>query len=206
MSFVPLFIEMEGKKVLIVGGGKVAFRKANKLIKAGALVTLISPEFKENFVFSENLQLFKKKITQADIRKDFAFAFIATNSPLTNKEVASWCKANKILFNRVDDLDKSDFASGNQITKDKIEIGIFSSGCPIFSQYLATKIEQTIDEKDIQLLNLIKKTRKTLKECNKAPKERSKLLSIWFKPEKLSQLKQTDIKQLEEEINKCLFC
>ena len=48
MKYFPFFMELSKQSVLIVGGGEVAERKLDLLIKANANVTLISPEFTEN--------------------------------------------------------------------------------------------------------------------------------------------------------------
>lgn len=44
MDYLPIFAKLEGRACLVVGGGEVAWRKARMLIKAGASVTLVSPE------------------------------------------------------------------------------------------------------------------------------------------------------------------
>ncbi len=44
MGYYPIFVEMAGRRVLLVGGGHVALEKIGKLVDAGAEVTVVAPE------------------------------------------------------------------------------------------------------------------------------------------------------------------
>lgn len=49
MDYLPMFARLEGRPVLLVGGGEVALRKARLLLAAGARLTLVSPELEPDF-------------------------------------------------------------------------------------------------------------------------------------------------------------
>ena len=64
MALFPMFIELSGKNVLVVGGGGVALRKCEKLLPYGAVVTAVSGKFQPKFISLEGVKLFVKKVCE----------------------------------------------------------------------------------------------------------------------------------------------
>ena len=64
-SFFPLFIDINGKKVLIIGAGKVAYRKAVTLLKYGADITVITKQIKEEkFNNLKNIRIITEEFSE----------------------------------------------------------------------------------------------------------------------------------------------
>jgi siroheme synthase-like protein len=75
--FFPLFIDMSGKKVLVIGGGKIAESRIKILIGFGAEITVISPKVTEYIKSAANISLIKRKYKKGDISSLTPFLVIA---------------------------------------------------------------------------------------------------------------------------------
>jgi precorrin-2 dehydrogenase/sirohydrochlorin ferrochelatase len=101
--YYPLFINLKNKKVLIIGGGKVGSRRAKYLLKAGAIVTVISKEFNKELlkVKNRNLRLIKKKTDNKINYTNYFLIIISTNDKKINEKLTKKIK-NKTLVCRAD--------------------------------------------------------------------------------------------------------
>jgi len=99
MHYYPVNLNLSGKKCVIIGGGKIAQRKAKTIIAAGGEVFLISPGITaELFALAENKKLvwLKRPYQEGDI-EDFFLAICATNDAAINLLAAKEAKLKKIL-------------------------------------------------------------------------------------------------------------
>jgi len=104
----PMFISLEDKSVLIVGGGEVATRRARVLLDFGAVVTVISPEISGDMCeILENITW--KKETYSGIDRDYALVIAATNDRAANKQIGIDAKKFKIPVSVADAKDESTF-------------------------------------------------------------------------------------------------
>ena len=107
----PVFISLDGKKVLVIGGGEVASRRIPILLDFGALVTVISPEI------SPKLQPYLDRITwkadhysgMGETDKVYTLVIAATNDQAVNKRVGDDAKSLGILVSVADNPDESTF-------------------------------------------------------------------------------------------------
>ncbi|GAK83204.1 siroheme synthase / Precorrin-2 oxidase /sirohydrochlorin ferrochelatase [Vibrio ponticus] len=125
MQYFPMFLDLKDKEVLVVGGGEVACRKVETLIRAGAIVTIVSPAI-ENFLHAlvekgecRWVQNFYSK-EMMDAR--FIQIWATTDNPELNHQVYRDAKALNILVNVVDDQPYCDF-----ITPSIVNRGVFRS-------------------------------------------------------------------------------
>src|SRR5690606_31733971 len=80
----PLFLQLEDKRVLVVGGGSVAEKKALDLADAGAKVTVVAPEIGEALAADERITKERRGFEESDV--DGAWLVIAaTDDPITQK-------------------------------------------------------------------------------------------------------------------------
>ena len=108
MAYFPFFIDIEGKSILIVGGGNVALRKAEKILTFGAEIKVIAPDFCDGLRELENVILIQRKFKDNDIEDTFA-VISATNDRTLNEHIYRLCNERKIIVNTVDDIDKCEF-------------------------------------------------------------------------------------------------
>ena len=123
MAYFPMFVNIENKKAYVIGGGAVAKRKADVLVKFGADVTIIAREIK----FSSEHNVIK------DIYKDeyIADAFIvvaATDDRNVNRHISQYCIKNGIYVNVADSKADSTFIFGANAVDENIVISVSTSG------------------------------------------------------------------------------
>ncbi|CAM3034996.1 bifunctional precorrin-2 dehydrogenase/sirohydrochlorin ferrochelatase [Hathewaya histolytica] len=153
--YYPLMIEMKDKNVYIIGGGKVAIRKARKFLEYGAKVIVISPEFIEEFYtlktsVGKNLSIISENYNKELVKNAF-LVIGATNIDKVNQEIAMFCKGNNIMCNIVDSMELSDFIVPSTIKRGDLEIAISTLGnspslCAKIRKELEEKYDDTFDE------------------------------------------------------------
>lgn len=147
MSVFPLFIDLKGKKCIIIGGGNVAARKVEILLQFGAHLVVISPEL------IPELEAHKEKgafihIDRLYYDKDIEGAFLviaATSDNEANEMIYNAAVKLNIFVNVVDDPKKCTFIFPSVIKKDDLVIGVSTSGSfPMLSKKLRKKIENIV--------------------------------------------------------------
>lgn len=150
MRFFPLFHRIDKKFCLIVGGGQVALRRANMLIKAGACIDIISPDILprlKDLVESNKGQCFAQLFTTEAIQRDYFCIVAATDSKVVNAEVADFAKANKIPVNVVDNRHQCDFIFPSIVDREPITIAISNNGSsPVLSRLLKQQINRFVPD------------------------------------------------------------
>lgn len=144
--YYPVFLDLTGKRGVIIGGGKVAERKCSALVKTGAAVTVISPELTRRLKDYKERGLIRhisREYRNGDIKAAF-IVIAATNSKETNEAVfADALSANKLL-NVVDNPRLCNFIAPSVVRRGHLSIAISTGGA-------SPAIAKTI-RKDIQKL------------------------------------------------------
>lgn len=145
MKFYPIFLDVQDRDCLVVGGGDVGTRKALGLAKAGARVRVVSPYFSPGLEKSKqkNIRLVYKAYEPSDLGRAF-LVFAATNNPDLNEQIQVQAKKNRILCNIVDAPDLSDFILPSVVERGDLAIAVSTSGS---SPALARKIRRDLGEK-----------------------------------------------------------
>lgn len=101
----PLFIDLNGKKAVIIGGGKIALRRAEILLSFGAEVTIIAPKCE---AVPEKVTFFQRSYKEGDLSGAF-LAVAATDSREVNFQVGQEAKKAGILISVADRKEESTF-------------------------------------------------------------------------------------------------
>ncbi len=138
--FYPMMINLKGKKVTIVGGGKVAFRKAKKFLEFNCDVKVVSPLFIKDFD-SINVKFIYDEYKSDYLKKSF-LVIATTSSKKVNESIAIYCKENDIMCNIADDIELSDFIVPSSIKRGDLVISVSTMGN---SPSLSAKIRKEIE-------------------------------------------------------------
>ena len=109
-SLFAMEMNLEGRNVLVVGGGSIALRKVKTLLPTGARIKVVSPQFAPEFaeISSPNCMLVQHPYEPADLMGVF-LAFICTDKPAVNAQVSNDARARRILVNNACDYLDGDF-------------------------------------------------------------------------------------------------
>lgn len=189
-NLIPLMLNIQNKKIVIFGGGKVGERRA-KLFSEYGEVVCISKNFNNGFN-KLNIIKIKKEINKDNFKEFLNKAFIvipATNDKQLNEEIASYCKQNGILLNQVNKV--GDIVVPSIVKKGDILIGI-SSGSPSLTKYMRKKFEKEIGKEFSLMAKLQKEVKKRLKGKVKEQKIREIILKKIVKNQNLWELLKGD--------------
>lgn len=144
MDYLPLFANVQQQPCLVVGGGSVARRKIELLLRAGAAITVNAPELDpEVRELAERRKLVWVNATfQPELLATTLLVIAATNDSKLNAEIAARCKDQRILCNVVDDRSASGFIMPAIVDRSPLQIAISSAGK---SPVLATRIRQDLE-------------------------------------------------------------
>ncbi|MGP5132802.1 siroheme synthase CysG [Psychrobacter cibarius] len=149
MNTFPLFFKLEGRKVLIVGGGDVALRKADLLSRAGACITVLAPSISDEIqaLLSDS----KHELIYENYNKTYmtgARVIIAgTDDEALNHQIHADATALNIPVNVVDTPHLCDFIFPAIVDRNPIVIGISSNGkAPVLARLLRARLETLIPQ------------------------------------------------------------
>ncbi|WP_226674719.1 bifunctional precorrin-2 dehydrogenase/sirohydrochlorin ferrochelatase [Rossellomorea aquimaris] len=175
---LPVMIDVKGKQITIVGGGKVAFRKLSVFYEQGARITVISPEVVEQIkvLHDENKVLWiKREVRRDDVRHAF-IVIAATNKRWVNEQVKMYSEENQLLC-VVDDGDCGNMQMVSFKQKGKLTIAVSTGGAsPFLAKKLTNEFIQSFDETYIEKLSIISSKRKDIKSSDLSEGEKRKLL------------------------------
>jgi len=175
MSYFPAFLKLDKKKILIVGGGNIAYEKLLHLLDFTTEIDLIATEFSEeilNVIESNGLHYEKRSYQEGDIAS-YGIVIIAIDNIALQAAIYEESKAYKCLCNAVDSVDYCDFIFPSYIKKDDLTIAVSTSGAsPAVAKYLRRYLQELIPESIGDFLREMKDLRRTLPKG----KERMELL------------------------------
>lgn len=149
MKYYPIAIRLKNKNAVVVGGGNVAERKVQSLLKVGAGVTIISPVLTAGLAAlaeKNKISWVKNKFRPVDINKA-QIIIAATSDRRVNKKLSNLARSSGKLINVVDDKKLSDFISPAVIRKQKAIIAVYTDGKePELSRDLKNFLEGHWDE------------------------------------------------------------
>ena len=121
--YFPMMIDIYGKDVLIVGGGNIASRRADTLLRCGAKVIIIAPEIR-----CEGSVLVLREFQPEDITENLSLVIAATNRRDINRLVHDTAKAKGIPVNVCDCQSECDFFFPSLINHENIAVSVCSAG------------------------------------------------------------------------------
>lgn len=122
---LPLFVKLAGRDVLVVGGGAMAAVRVRQLAEAGARVTVVAPEVRED-VARGAAAVLRRAFRPADL--DGAWFAVAAATPEVNREVARAAEARRVLVNAVDDPETATAYTGGVVRRDGLTVAISTEG------------------------------------------------------------------------------
>ena len=151
--FFPLFINIENKEVLIIGGGKIGGRKAQTLREYGGNITVYSEKVTEETILAdENIKVVNKNVLhdKAEIKelvKKYFLVVVATDDTELNDRISHVCMNENILVNNVSSKTEMNAMFTAVVKNDEFQIGIGSYGKSCRrSKALKGKVQELIDE------------------------------------------------------------
>jgi uroporphyrin-III C-methyltransferase/precorrin-2 dehydrogenase/sirohydrochlorin ferrochelatase len=121
----PTFLKLESRRVVLVGGGRVAAGKLESLLQAGADVTVVAPEVRPELE-RPGVTIVRRRFEDADL--DGAWWVVAAAPPGVNRSVLAAAERRRIFVNAVDDPEHATAFAGGVVRRDGVTIAISTDG------------------------------------------------------------------------------
>lgn len=162
MSFIPLYIDMTDRKVLLVGGGTIATEKLEKLLDFTKEITIISKEISAEMAIlirDHCLTLYQRAYHRGDI-EGFDMAIVATDTIELHRSIYQESRGGRVLVNSVDDTSYCDFIFPSYIKRGDLTLSFSTSGAsPAFAKQIRRYFEERIPESADEFLQKMKRLR-----------------------------------------------
>ena len=165
--YFPMFVDMQGKKCLIAGGGRVALRKAVMMLDFGMKVAVIAPEILDEISDLNGIDIKKRCFEYTDL-DGYDMVIAATDSHLLNRNISKKCLEKGIFINNVTEPEKGSFICPAYLRR-KDMVAAFSSGVnnPVVAQFLKNQMASFMTEELAEYAEYLGRMRDTIK--NKVP-------------------------------------
>lgn len=158
--FYPIMLDIEDKKIVVIGGGNVGYRKAKNFLEFEGKVMVVSTDFSAKFYelkdkYGQNIILIEDNYKKEYISNGF-LVVAATSSEHINRQIAIDCNDEGILCNIVDSLESSEFICPSFINKGDLVLSISTMGkCPFLSKRIRLDLEKKYSNINSEYINLL---------------------------------------------------
>jgi len=179
MGKYPVFLELAGRRTVVVGGGAVAVRKAQSLLAAGARLVVVADRIDDMMMAlcaDSNAELIKSRYSK-DYLVGAVLAIAATNDRQLNKKIHKDCQELEILCNVVDEPELCDFFVPAVVKRGDLQIAVGTEGdCPAYAGHIRKKLEKIFTDKHGEFLAELETARKRIFKDVPNPADRKTLV------------------------------
>jgi precorrin-2 dehydrogenase/sirohydrochlorin ferrochelatase len=166
LASYPMFLNISGKRCVVIGGGQVARRKVRTLLEHGASVEVISPDLcpeLNKLVETGEVKVLRRRYQAGDLPGAFLVIAASDDSEI-NRQVVKEAKGKSVLVNAVDDPENSDFIAPSSVRRGDMTIAISTTGrSPALARKIRTRLEKEFGDEYASLVNLIAEVRTEVK-------------------------------------------
>jgi len=179
MAKYPIFMELEKRRVVVVGGGAVAVRKAASLLEVGARLVVVAYKPSDAITVlcaNHGGELIRDRYAKPYIG-EAVLVIAATDDPKVNAQAYHDCQELGILCNVVDDPEHCDFFVPAVVKRGDLQIAIGTGGdCPAYAGHLRQKLEAQFTEEHGRFLAELESVRREVLDEVDGSGERKSLL------------------------------
>ncbi len=173
--YYPINLRLDGKKVIVFGGGRVAYRKLKNLLRAGARVRLISEDVMEEIKELEPLEIILDSYNEKYLKGAY-MVIGATSNRGVNLDIAKACEKLNILCNIVDNKEVSSFITPSIVTTEGLLFSISTRGkYPALSKLIRKDLEERYKKYSVEYMGLLEALRGLA--IDKYPREKGEIIN-----------------------------
>lgn len=190
--YLPIFIDLRGKLAVVVGGGSVAARKIESLLKAGARVRVVAPEVTDEIASHRELEIEVRAYEEDDL--DGAILVIAaTDDEEINRAVSEDAEHRNILCNVVDRPELCSFIVPSVVERGPIKVAVSTGGLsPALSRRLRLIIGKTIGDEYVGLATVLGKVRPLVLSQGGATEDHRRVFEVLIDSELIDAIRSGD--------------
>lgn len=199
MNRFPLCINLEDKRFLVVGYGRIAKRKLKAISEFTSNIKIITKELTEEEL-GKGIEIVNKCFDEKDL-EGVDFVITATGNREQDEAVVASCKAKGIPVNAADDREECDFFLPGIIKRGDLVVSVSTSGkSPAYSRHLREQIEDVIPDNIEKVLDILGELRKSLPSKLDSQVERSQIYNyVMSKLLSMDDLDEANVDKIIEE-------
>jgi len=167
IAYYPIFLNIDGKKCVVVGGGEVALRKVKTLLEHGAAVEVISPDLcpeLAQIAANGEIRTLTREYQEGDLKDAFT-VIVATDECEVNRRVLAESRKSSVLANVVDDAENSDFIAPSYLRRGDITFAVSTDGrSPALARKIRSRLEEELGDEYASLADLIGEARAEVRQ------------------------------------------
>jgi len=165
--YYPIFLDLVDRPVIVIGGGNVACEKVAGLRRAGARITVVSPELAPELAELRDageLAHIARPWQPADLDADWTIVMVATDDGAVNREATDAARARRLWVNAADDPQYCDFILPSVVRAGRITLAASTAGSsPALARRLREELEAYLTEDMPALADLLAEVRVELR-------------------------------------------
>lgn len=166
----PIFLDLSGRRCVVVGGGAVANRKARKLLQARAEVVVISPQIQPE-IESMAVEVRRRPYEEGDLEGAY-LAFTATDSRKVNSEVAREARERGVFINVADKPTEGSFALPSTLRRGGLQVAVSTGGAsPTLARSIREELEKQFGPEWAGLIEELRRRRSAGEDLDEALQE-----------------------------------
>ena len=205
--YYPVLIDLQGKKVVVVGGGQVAQRKIETLMEYGAAVHVVSKQLTptlQGYAESGRIQSVGQEFLK-DYLDNAVMVIAATDDPLLNHNVSECAKAKGLLINAVDQPSDCSFIVPSILRRGDLLVAVSTSGkSPALAKKIREDLEKVFGNEYESFLVLMGRLRKEILALGLAQEENRQIFQKLVESPVLDALRREDWRELASILSKIL--
>ena len=161
--YYPINLKIDDMKIVIIGGGKVSYRKCINFLAFNKKVVVVSEEIIKEFEnIKDEIEIIEDSYNEKYIKEAF-IVVAATNNKDVNHQIGIYCREYGKLVNVVDDGDLSNFTVPSFVKRGDLLLSVSTGGkSPSLSAKIRKELEEVYDESYEEYVNLLGETRKII--------------------------------------------
>lgn len=173
-DLLPLFVQLQGRRVVLVGGGPVAAAKLRQLQAVGADVVVVAPALHDDIVRS-GAEIARRPFEAADL--DRAWIVVAAATPEVNRQVAQAAHERRLFVNAVDDPPNATAFLSGVVRRGHVTLAISTSGdAPGLTALVREALDAVLPEDLDEWMNVAREERAKWRRDGVAMEKRRPLL------------------------------
>ena len=183
-GLVPVFVRLRGQRVLLVGGGTMATLRARQYLKAGARLTVVSPEVSpqlRRLARTRALTWVRRDFASRDVSRKYFMVVGATDDARVQAAISKAAESKGLLYNVVDAPAHCNFITPAVVERGDLKIAICTLGrSPALSGLLRKEIDSALPRSAADWMKVLGRLRKGLKRIFPGDLKRQKALLEYF--------------------------